>query len=198
MLWSLCAVETLLQTCPGVLTGQFMSPHPVSKHTLPPNWQMTTDAGHRICLLCDSPSPGWILIFLFSFFFFIAPLSVWAVAGPGQLCHILSTAGTHFLFPFWINLLTSFTAFTYKNPPTVLPDRCGSNRKDKVRDNGPRADALTSCLFHFLGSFWISSRLYLLGLFVFFLEEYIKRINRLLFYIWHPSTWRCCSWSGSL
>lgn len=143
-------------------------------------------------------SLSWVNPHFSFFFFFIAPLSVWAVAGPGQLCHILSTAGTHFLFPFWINLLTSFTAFTYKNPPTVLPDRCGSNRKDKVRDNGPRADALTSCLFHFLGSFWISSRLYLLGLFVFFLEEYIKRINRLLFYIWHPSTWRCCSWSGSL
>lgn len=186
--------------CRRVLVSWLVSSCPL---TLCPNTlSLQTDRWQQMQVIVFACSAILPLLgessFFFFLFFFIAPLSVWAVAGPGQLCHILSTAGTHFLFPFWINLLTSFTAFTYKNPPTVLPDRCGSNRKDKVRDNGPRADALTSCLFHFLGSFWISSRLYLLGLFVFFLEEYIKRINRLLFYIWHPSTWRCCSWSGSL
>ena len=48
-------------------------------------------------------------------FFFCTPVEclnhLWL---SGQLCHILSTAVTHFLFPFQINLLTSFTAFTYK------------------------------------------------------------------------------------
>lgn len=62
------------------------------------------------CSAISAPlQPSWV-----SFFFFLHSCRMLKPSlDPGQLCHILSTAVTHFLFPFQINLLTSFTAFTY-------------------------------------------------------------------------------------
>lgn len=69
------------------------------------------------CSAISAPlQPSWVSFF---FFFFLHSCRMLKPSlDPGQLCHILSTAVTHFLFPFQINLLTSFTAFTYKKNKT--------------------------------------------------------------------------------
>lgn len=62
-----------------------------------------------------SPHPP-LFVFAGEFCFFCTPVECLKYLRPsGQLCHILGTAVTHFLFPFQINSLTSFTAFVHKN-----------------------------------------------------------------------------------
>ena len=88
------------------------------------SWSDKLHCMRAILFACSAISgplqPSWVRFFFF-FLLLHSCRMLKPSLDPGQLCHILSTAVTHFLFPFQINVLTSFTAFTYKKKKKPPP-----------------------------------------------------------------------------